>query len=60
MRDVGETPTGRGRKPGGNRPTRETAGRTGVDAQFPVPIIGGFGGAASGIQGVQYVPYGVQ
>jgi pilus assembly protein CpaC len=28
--------------------------------QFPVPIVGGFGGIAGGIQGVQYVPYGVQ
>lgn len=28
--------------------------------QFPVPIVGGFGGFAGGIQGVQYVPFGVQ
>ncbi|QDU18525.1 type II and III secretion system protein family protein [Urbifossiella limnaea] len=31
--------------------------------QFPVPIIGGFGGGAfggGGLQGVQFVPYGVQ
>lgn len=28
--------------------------------QFPVPIVGGYGGFAGGIQGVQYVPYGVQ
>ncbi|HYH67387.1 MAG TPA: pilus assembly protein N-terminal domain-containing protein [Urbifossiella sp.] len=28
--------------------------------QFPVPIVGGFGGIAGGVQGVQYVPYGVQ
>lgn len=28
--------------------------------QFPVPIVSGFGGFSSGIQGVQYVPYGVQ
>ncbi|VTS08754.1 type ii and iii secretion system protein : Type II and III secretion system protein OS=Pirellula staleyi (strain ATCC 27377 / DSM 6068 / ICPB 4128) GN=Psta_1186 PE=4 SV=1: T2SS-T3SS_pil_N: Secretin [Tuwongella immobilis] len=31
--------------------------------QFPVPVLGGFGnlnGAGSGLQGVSYVPYGVQ
>lgn len=28
--------------------------------QFPVPIVSSFGGFAGGIQGVQYVPYGVQ
>jgi len=28
--------------------------------QFPVPVIGGFGGFAGGLQGVSYVPFGVQ
>ena len=28
--------------------------------QFPVPVVSGFGGIQGGIQGVQYVPYGVQ
>jgi pilus assembly protein CpaC len=28
--------------------------------QFPVPIIGGFNGLAGGLQGVSYIPFGVQ
>jgi len=28
--------------------------------QFPVPVIGGFNGLAGGLQGVSYVPFGVQ
>ncbi|MBA4190549.1 MAG: hypothetical protein C0467_21390 [Planctomycetaceae bacterium] len=28
--------------------------------QFPVPVIGGFNGLAGGLQGVSYIPFGVQ